>query len=197
MSARKKQSAPKPQQPRPELNVQPRRGRVVVTLILSLVVFAAISEAVGTLFLTPNPNGLANALLFAFLYLAGTVYLLGIAWSCVRLLADRRPSLQADGTGITLRHLPFLGNLTMPWSEIQSVHAVRSLFLTHLCIVPTDTRQILNRRNLLLFALNASARLGMRTHTPLSISQSALAQPVRELVKRIVEDYGAKETALT
>lgn len=193
MPARKK-PAPKPQQPRPELSVQPRRGRVTVTLVLCLVVFAAISQAVAVTFLTPNANGIGSDVLFAFLYIVGTIYLLGIAWSAVRLLTDSKPSLQADESGITLRHLPFLGNISLAWSEVKSVHALRSLFLTHLCIVPTDARQMLNRRNLLLFALNASARLGMRTNTPLSISQSALTQPVKELIEQIIENYGVQET---
>ena len=192
MPARKK-SVPKPRQPRPELSVQPRRGRVIVTLVLCLIVFGAISQAVGAIFLTPN--GLANDVLFAFLYLVGVVYLFGIAWSAVRLLTDSEPSFQANGEGLTLRHLPFLGNISIAWSEIKSVHAMRSLFLTHLCIVPIDARQILNRRNLLFFALNASARLGMRTNTPISISQSALDQPVKTLTERLIEDYGVKETA--
>ena len=195
MPARKK-PVPKSQQPRPELSVQPRRGRVILTLVLCLIVFTAISQAVGTIFLTPTANGIGSEILFAFLYLAGTIYLLGIAWSAVRLLSDSRPSFQADNAGITLRHLPFLGNISISWSEVKSVHAVRSLFLTHLCIVLTDARLILNRRNLLLFALNASARLGMRTNTPLSISQNALNLSVKELVVRLVEDYGVKETML-
>ncbi|HEY3992913.1 MAG TPA: hypothetical protein VGM01_08555 [Ktedonobacteraceae bacterium] len=193
MPARKK-PVPKVQQPRPELSVQPRRGRVAVTLVLCLVVFAAISQAVIAIFLTPNANGLSTDILFAILYIIGTIYLLGIAWSAVRLLTDSKPSLQADGTGITLRHLPFVGNISLAWSEVKSVHAVRSLFLTHLCIVPTDMSQLINRRNLLLFALNGSARLGMRTNTPLSVSQSTLTPPVRDLVERMIEDYGVPET---
>jgi hypothetical protein len=158
------------------------------------VVFAAISQAVIAIFLTPNANGLSTDILFAILYIIGTIYLLGIAWSAVRLLTDSKPSLQADGTGITLRHLPFVGNISLAWSEVKSVHAVRSLFLTHLCIVPTDMSQLINRRNLLLFALNGSARLGMRTNTPLSVSQSTLTPPVRDLVERMIEDYGVPET---
>lgn len=191
MPARKK-FAPKSRQPRPEFSVQPRRGRVIITLILCLVVLAAISQAVGAIFL--SPGALSNDVLFAFLYLAGFVYLLGIGWSAVRLLTDSQPSFQADGVGITLRHLPFLGNINIGWSEVKSVHAVRTILLTHLCIVPTDARQILRRRNLMLFALNASARLGMRTNTPLSISQSALDRSVKDLVKQLIEDYGVKET---
>lgn len=191
MPARKK-FVPRPRQPRPELSVQPRRGRVIVTLILCLIVLAAISQAVGAIFLSPGV--ISNDVLFAFLYLAGFVYLLGIGWSAVRLLTDSQPSFQADDTGITLRHLPFLGNLSIGWSEIKSVHAARTLLLTHLCIVPTDARQIFRRRNLLLFALNASARLGMRTNTPLSISQSALDRPARDLVQQLIEDYHLKET---
>ena len=195
MPARKK-LAPKPKQPRPELSVQPRRGRVIIALVLCILVFAAISQAVSAIFLNASANGISSDVLFAVLYLAGSVYLLGIAWSAVRLLTDSQPSFQADDAGITLRHQPFLGNVSLSWSEIKSVHAVRSLFLTHLCFVPTDTRQVLNRRNLLLFALNASARLGIRTNTPLSISQSALTPPVKELVEQIVEGYGIKETEI-
>lgn len=193
MPARKK-PAPKIQQPRPELSIHPRKGRVTVTLIFCLVVIAAISQAVVTVIFTSGASNLGSVILFALLYVVGLVYLLGIAWSTVRLLTDRQPSFQANDTGMTLRHLPFVGNLTIAWSEIKSVHAMRSLFLTHLCIVPTDTRQFLNRRNLLPFALNASARLGMRTNTPLSISQSALTIPVRELVERLITDYNLKET---
>ncbi len=193
MPARKK-SVPKPKQPRPELSVQPRRGRVIVTLVLCLIVLAAISQAISAIFLSSNANGVGSAVLFAFLYLAGLVYLLGIAWSAVRLLTDNPPALQADDEGLTLRHLPCLGTISIAWSEVKSVHAARTLLLTHLCIVPTDTRQVLNRRNLLLFALNTSARLGMRTNTPLSISQSALNRPVKELLERFIEDYGIRET---
>ncbi len=192
MPARKK-FAPRPRQPRPELAVQPRRGRVIVTLLLCLLVFMAISQAVTTIFWTPN--GIGSEILFALLYLVGVVYLLGIAWSATRLLASGQPSLQADNAGITLRYLPFLGTISLSWSEVKSVHAMRSLFLTHLCIVPTEPRLILARRNLLFFALNSSARLGMRTNTPLSISQSALEIPVKELVERLILDYGVKETA--
>lgn len=193
MPARKK-PAPKLQQPRPELRVQPRRGRVIITLVLCLIVFAVISQAVGAIFLGTNASSISSVILFALLYLFGCVYLLGLAWSAVRLLTDSQPALQADGTGITLRHLPFLGNISLTWSEVKSVHAVRSIFLTHLCIVPADSRQILSRRNLLLFALNSSARLGLRTNTPLSISQSALDRPVQELIEQFIEDYGVKET---
>src|SRR5579859_6231646 len=90
MPARKK-PVPKSQPPRPELSVQPRRGRVIFTLVLCLIVFAAISQAVGAILLTPTANGIGSEILFAFLYLAGTIYLLGIAWSSVRLLSDSRP----------------------------------------------------------------------------------------------------------
>ena len=193
MPARKK-PAPKVQPPRPELSLYPRKGRVIVTLVLCLLVFVAISQTIVTIILTPSATGPGSEILFVLLYLVGMIYLLGLAWSALRLLADRRPSFQANDAGITLRHLPFVGTLNIPWSEIQSVHAMRSLFLTHLCIVPRNARQLINRRNLLPFALNASARLGMRTNTPLSISQSALTLPVRDLVARLVEDYGVKET---
>lgn len=192
MSTRKKPAAGT-QPPRPELSVRPRRGRVIAILILCLVILAAISQTVATIFLTPQ--GIGSEILFAALYLIGLVYLAGIIWSAIRLLSDSRPSLQADSEGLTLRHLPFLGNMSIAWSEIKSVHAVRTLFLTHLCIVPLDARQWLQQRNILLFALNASTRLGMRANAPLSISQNALERPVRDLVERIVKDYGVKETA--
>jgi threonine/homoserine/homoserine lactone efflux protein len=166
---------------------------VIAILILCLVILVAITQTVATIFLTPHE--ISSDLLFAVLYLAGLVYLTGIVWSAVRLLTDRQPSLQADGEGLTLRHLPFLGNLSIAWSEVKSVHVVRTLFLTHLCVVPIDARQWLKRRNLLLFALNASTRLGMRANAPLSISQNALDRPARDLVERFVKDYGVKETA--
>jgi hypothetical protein len=156
------------------------------------VVFTTISQAISAIFL--SSNGLGNDILFAFLYLVSLVYLLGIGWSAVRLLTDNQPAFQANDGGLMLRHLPFLGTISLPWSEIKSIHAVRSLLLTHLCIVPTDSRQLLSHRNLLFFALNASARLGMRTNTPLSISQNALSLPVRELVERLIADFGVKET---
>jgi hypothetical protein len=192
MPARNKKPVPKPQQPRPELNIQPRRWRVIITFALCLIVFAVISQAAGATFLGSNTIG--SVILFAFLYLVGLVYLLGVGWSAVRLLTDSQPPFQANNDGLTLRHLPFLGNISLSWSEIKSVHTARSLFLTHLCIVPTDAHQFSRRRNLLLFALNASARLSMNTRTPLSVSQSALSTPVKELVKQLVDDYGIKET---
>lgn len=188
----RKRPVQKTRQPVPELSIHPQRGRLVVTLVLSLVVFAAIGETMVVIFQSPNDIG--TDVLFAILYLACTVYLLGLAWSALRLLTDRQPSLQANSEGLILRHLPFLGNFSLTWSEIKSIHVARSLFLTHLCIVPDDTQQLLRRRNLLLFALNSSTRLGMRTHAPLSISQSTLDMPIKTLIERIEQDYGVKQT---
>lgn len=194
MPARNQKSVPQPTQPRPELSVQPRKGRVAVILVLCLAVFAIISQAIVAIFLSPGANGALTLVLFALLYLVGCVYLFGLGWSAVRLLTDSQPSLRADGEGLTLRHLPFLGTIHIPWSEVKSIHVARALFLTHLCIVPTDTRQFLSQRNILLFALNASARLSTRTNTALNISQTALTISAQELVMRLNRDYGVKET---
>src|SRR5215472_15871887 len=147
MPARKK-SAPQPQppRPRPELRVPTRRGRTVLTLLFCLMALAAISQAVSTVFLGLDTNGIGITLLFAFLYLAGCVYLIGVGWSSVRLLSDGRPALEANDEGLILSHLPFLGTFSIPWSEVASAHVTRTLLLTHFCIVPTDARQILRRR---------------------------------------------------
>lgn len=194
MPARDKQPVLQPVEPRPELNVQPRRGRVALILILCLAAFAIISQAVVGIFLNASANGVFTLILFALLYLICTVYLCGLGWSAVRLLIDRQSSLHADGEGLTLRHLPFLGTISIPWSEVKSVHIARALFLTQLCIVPADTRQFLSQRHILLFALNASARLSTRTNAALNISQNALSLSTQELVVRITRDYGVKET---
>ncbi|HEX7735953.1 MAG TPA: STM3941 family protein [Ktedonobacteraceae bacterium] len=194
MPARDKKPAPQPTQQQPQINIQPRRGRVAIILVLCLVVFVVISQAVVAIFLSASANGVLTLVLFALLYLICFIYLCGLGWSAIRLLIDRQPSLHADGEGLTLRHLPFLGTISIPWSEVKSIHVARALFLTHLSIVPTDTRQFLSRRNLLLFAFNASARLSTRTNAALNISQNALSLSAQELVVRINRDYGVKET---
>ncbi len=193
MSARK-HAAPKSRQPRPAISVRPRRGRMIVILVLCLLVLAVISQAVGTIFLQMSSNGIGVTILFAVLYLIGLLYLIGIGWSAVRLLSDRRPSFEANDDGLTLRHLPFLGTISLTWDEIKSVHTTRSFLLTHLCIVPASVGELLQRRNLLLFALNASARLTMRTNTALTISQNALDRPASDLVEQMIKYYDLTKT---
>ena len=193
MANRKKPAPrPKPPAPAPELSIHPRRGRLIAGLVICLIVLAIVSEAIVAFF--QSQEDLGTAILVAILYLVCLIYLLGLAWSSLRLLTDRQPSLQTNGEGLTLRHLPFVGNVNIPWSDVKSIHIARSLFLTHLCIVPSDAHQLLTRYGLLRFAINGTARFGMRTGTPLSISQSALEQPAKELVTKFEEDYGVKQT---
>ncbi|HEY0756089.1 MAG TPA: PH domain-containing protein [Ktedonobacteraceae bacterium] len=197
MPARNKETVSKTRQPRPELSIRPRRGPMIIILVLCLVILAVISRAASATFLNAPTNGIASQVLFALLYLVGSIYVLGIGWSALRLLTDSRPSLQTNEEGLTLRHLPFLGTISVPWSAVKSIHAARSLRLTHLCIVPTDTHQFLSRHNLLLLALNASTRPGIRTSTVLSISQNALQPSIQTLVKRITQDYEVQESSGT
>ncbi len=184
---KKPPSTKKQKQPRPELAIYPRRLRLTTTLVLCLVVLGLLSATIISLFLTSNDPG--TEVLFVCFYLIGAVYLLGIAWSALRLLISKQPSLQANDDELTLRYLPFLGNITISWSEVKSVHTARSLFISHFCIVPYDARELIRRYGLLRFALNASARFGTRTNTPLSISRGALDQPVEDIAERIKQDY--------
>lgn len=194
MAARKKSNSQRtvPEQPRPELTLYPRRWRLVVTLVLCMIVLAVISDALLSVFSAPNASG--TALLFSLFFIVCVIFLLGLAWSALRLLTDRRPSFQADNDGLTLRHLPFLGNVTVSWSEIRSVHTYRSLFFSYLCFVPQDIPQMVRRYGLLRFVFNASTRFSLRSGTPLTISQTLLEPPVKELAQRLEQEYGVKPT---
>lgn len=194
MTARKKPISKQqvPAQPRPELILHPRRGRPVVTLILCIVVLAVISDAIISVL--AGSNGSFSELLFAIFFLICLVFLLGLAWSALRLLTDRRPSFQANDEGLLLRHLPFLDSVTLSWEEIRSVHTYRALFFSYLCFVPRDIPQFVRRYGLLRFVFNASTRLSLRSGTPLTISQALIEMPVKELAQRIMQDYGLKYT---
>ncbi|HLI71375.1 MAG TPA: hypothetical protein VKV19_16595 [Ktedonobacteraceae bacterium] len=185
---KKPSSTQKQKRSRPELAIYPRRWRVIITFALCLVVFGLLSATIISIFLTSTDLG--TEALFICFYLICAIYLLGIAWSALRLLISKQPSLQANGDGLILRHLPFLGNVTISWSEVKSIHVARSILVSHLCIVPQDAPELIHRYGLLRFALNASARLGRRVNAPLSISQAALDQPIALLAERIEQDYG-------
>jgi membrane protein YdbS with pleckstrin-like domain len=197
MTARKKSASKQsvPSQPRPELALYPRRGRSVLTLVLCLLILAIITDALLSVF--SGTSGSGTELLFVVFFVICVIFLLGLGWSAVRLLTDRRPSFQIDEDGLTVRHLPFLGNVVVPWSEIRSVHTYRSLFFSYLCFVPRDIPQLVRRYGLLRFAFNSSTRLSLRSGTPLTISQALLETPVNELARRIEQDYGVKPTAGT
>lgn len=194
MAARKKSASKQqaPSQPRPELALYPRRGRSVITLVLCILVLAIITDALLSVF--SGTSGSGTELLFAVFFVICMIFLLGLGWSAVRLLTDRRPSFQLNEEGLTVRHLPFLGNVVVPWSEIRSVHAYRSLFFSYLCFVPHDIPQLVRRYGLLRFVFNSSTRLGLRNGISLTISQALLQTPVNELAQRIEQEYGVKHT---
>ena len=184
----------KQQQALPELSMQPRRGRLIINLILCLVVLAVISEAILSVFATSHDLNII--VLFTIFFLICLIFLFGFIWSTLRLLTSRKPSLQAGAEGLTLRHLPFLGTVTLPWSEIKSVHTYRYLFLTYLCLVPTDAHELIRRQGPLRFAFNASSRFSLRTGAILNVPQSLLEQPVEEVCERFQEAYGVERTSL-
>jgi hypothetical protein len=182
----------KERQELPELAMQPRRWRLIINLILCLVVLAIISEAILSVFATSNDTSIM--VLFTIFFLICLIFLSGFIWSTLRLLVSKKPSFQAGVEGLTLRHLPFLGNVTLPWSEIKSVHTYRYLFLTYLCLVPTDAHELIRRQGPLRFAFNASSRFSLRTGAVLNVPQSLLEQPVEEVCARFQEDYGVERT---
>jgi hypothetical protein len=168
---------------------------LIVTLVLCLVVFAIICEAIISLILTSKDVSIM--ILFTLLFLAGAIFLLGLAWSALRHLLSKQPSLVANEQGLTLNHLPFLGNITLAWSEVQSVHVTRSLLFSYLCIVPQDMPQLIRRYGLLRFIFNSVARASRRTGAPLNISQNSLDLPVKELAERLEQKYDIKSTPAT
>lgn len=186
-SNKKKSQQQQPREPLPELNIYPRRGRQVVTVIVCLVMLAIISDAV----LAGGSSGGTQVLFLAF-FIICLVYLLGLIWSALRLLSTRQPSFQANDDGLTLRHLPFLGYVVVPWDEIKSIQTQRSRLFAYLYIVPQDTHALVSRYGLLRFVLNASTRLSRRTSTPLAVSQALLTRPVEEVALRLQQDYGIK-----
>lgn len=189
---KKPSSTRKQQQVLPELSIHPRRGRLIINLILCLIVLVVISETMLSVYATSRDVSIM--VLFTIFFFICLIFLCGFIWSTLRLLTSRKPSLQAGAEGLTLRHLPFLGNVTLPWSEIKSVHTYRYLFLTYLCIVPQDAHELIRRQGPLRFAFNASSRFSLRTGAILNVPQSLLEQPVEEVCERFQEVYGVERT---
>lgn len=169
-----------------ELIIYPARWRLIISLILCLLVLVVTGGLIISVFQTANDPGTDT--LFAILLVFCIIYLSGFIWSDLTLLIKAQPSLQTSTTGLTLRQLPFLGTINLPWSEIKSVHTYRYLFLTYLCIVHQEPRQLITRYGFLRFTLNASSRFSLRTGAPLNISQSLLAQPVEEIAQQLKRD---------
>ncbi len=161
------------------IKVYPTRWKLVGSLCLCLIMLVILTTAGISIFQSPYKTGtvIISALLFGLCF----IYMLGFIWSDLRLLADYRPSLESDEHNLTLRHLPFLGNVTLPWSEIESIHVYRYLLLSYLCIVPRHPPQLFKRYGFLRFALNTSSRFSLRTGSPLNISQNLLAEPINAL----------------
>jgi hypothetical protein len=180
------------QQTLPTLTVYPRRWALLITLLLSLIVLALVGNVFLSLF--QKPYGLGITILFGLLLLICLVYVSGFIWSALSLLITRHPSLQADADGLTLRHLPFLPKLELPWTEIKSVHTYRYLFLGYLCIVPHEVGQLLTHANLWSFALNASTRFSLRTSAPLNVSQGLFDRSVLDVVLELHKTYGVERT---
>lgn len=189
---KKPPSSKKQQQALPELSMRPRRGRLILNLLLCLIVLGIISEAILSVFATSKDVSIM--VLFTIFFFICLIFLCGFIWSTLRLLTSRKPSLQARAEGLTARHLPFLGNVSLPWSEIKSVHTYRYLFLTYLCLVPANAQELIRRQGPLRFAFNASSRFSLRTGAILNIPQSLLEQPVEEVCERFQEDYGVERT---
>ena len=195
----KKSSSNKKRQPRqlqqrkraplPELNIYPRRGRQVVTVVFCLIVLAIISDAS----LSGGVGG-GTEILFLIFFLICLIYLCGLIWSALRLLSTRQPSFQANDDGLTLRHMPFLGHVFLPWDEIESVQTNRGRLSAYLYIQPADIQKLVARYGLLRFVLNASTRFIRRTTTPLVVSQALFSTPIEEIGQRLQEDYGVTYT---
>lgn len=175
--------------PLPELNIYPRRGRQVVTLVFCLIVLAIICDA-----LLFGGVGGGTEILFLVFFLICLIYLCGLIWSALRLLSTRQPSFQANDIGLTLRHMPFLGHVFLPWDEIKSVQTSRGRLSAYLYIQPTDIQGLVARYGILRFVLNASTRFIRRTTTPLVVSQALFATPIEEIGQRLQEDYGVTYT---
>lgn len=169
----------KKRQSHPEISIYPQRWRLLTTLLFSWIALIAVAGLVVSIFLGSYDSG--TIILFAILLALCVLYLLGFIWSALSLLINGQPALSANAEGLTLRGLPFLGTVVVPWSEIKSIHTYRYLFLRYLCIVPQDTRALIARYGLLRFTLNISSRFSLRTGAPLNISQGLLAQPVSEI----------------
>ena len=174
------------------LTIRPRRGQLITTLIVCLVVLGLIGEVVLSVLQTNY--GLAVDIVFSFLLLICVIYLLGFAWSALSLLVTSHPSLEADEQSLRFYHLPFIGSLALPWTEIKSLHTYRYLFLSYLCIVPEDINQLLSKSSIWRFALNASARFSLRTNAPLNVSQGLFDRSATELLLELHKTYGVKRT---
>lgn len=182
----------KSRRPYVELNIYPQRWRLIGTLVLCLVALVIVADQVISIFL--SSPGIGEIILFALLLALCIVYLLGFVWSALRLLISGSAALSSGADGLTLRGLPFLGTITMPWSEIKSIHTYRYLFLRYLCIVPQDTRKLVNHYGLLRFTLNISSRFSLRTGAPLNVSQGLLTEPVAEIARLLKRKEAQEET---
>lgn len=175
-----------------ELSVYPSRWRLIATLLFCLLVLMMLAVLAITLWLSAYDPG--TTILFALLFALCILYLLGFIWSALSLLLSGQPTLSTDNEGLTLRGLPFLGTVVLPWSEIKSVHSYRYLFLSYFCIVPEDARKLITRYGLLRFTLNVSSRFSLRTGAPLNISQGLLAQPVPEIARLLKREKSSATT---
>jgi hypothetical protein len=174
------------------LTIRPRRRQLITTLITCLIVLGLIGEVV--LSVLQAAYGPVIDVVFSILLLVCVIYLLGFAWSALSLLVTGQPSLEADKQSLRFHHLPFIGTLILPWSEMKSLHTYRYLFLTYLCIVPEDVNQLLSKASIWRFALNASARFSLRTNAPLNVSQGLFDRPATDLLMQLHKTYGVKRT---
>lgn len=159
---------------------------LVVILILGLIVLAGAENFFFILGSTHHTNYIVLMIIYLILMLLVLAFGVLGTWSMARLAFRQIPLLIINHEGITVSEMPWLSGCFIPWHEIEAIHTSICVY-KYLCVRPKDTRQFLQRFNVLeRFYRRSNAIVGIPA---LFVTQVLMERPVDETLQQLAVLY--------